>query len=60
MGQKDEGSKFEQDAVVVNFKARHGTETQEHTGVTCLSTLCVCGGGGRQHFICEGSLFVTR
>ena len=42
MGQKDEGSKFEQDAAVVNFKARHGTGTQEHIGVTCLTTLCVC------------------
>ena len=53
MGQKDEGSKFEQDAAVVNFKARHGTGTQEHIGVTWLTTLCVCvcvcvcGGGGK-------------
>jgi len=34
MGQKNEGAKIEQDAAVVIFMARHGTGTQEHTGVT--------------------------
>ena len=34
---------------MVNFKARHGTGTQEHIGVTWLMKLCVCvwGGGGK-------------